>query len=230
MLAAVGTGDSHPLPIDDRTSLDPPASERLRTAVSPACASMACPTATGAASRRERRSTWPQRSAAAGRWPIPTSISDAWATCSTPDVPSTWATAGNRPPPHGHDWVIVALGHPGSIEAAVVDTLTSRATIRKAAASRPPSWKAETNGSRRRPLLARAAASAEAGNAPGTPVRAAPQRPRPDHPCTPEHLSRRRRQPPIRRSHNYRETRAPRASGIQQTESTGSYAHSRSSR
>lgn len=23
-----------------------------------------------------------------------TSISDAWATCSTPDVPSTWATAG----------------------------------------------------------------------------------------------------------------------------------------
>ncbi len=32
-----------------------------------------------------------------------------------------WETGRRRTP--GHDWVIVALGHPGSIEAAVVDTL-----------------------------------------------------------------------------------------------------------
>ncbi|MGA4815137.1 hypothetical protein ACPA9J_06795 [Pseudomonas aeruginosa] len=86
---------------------------------------MACPTATGATSRRERRSTWPQRSTAAGRWPAPTSISDAWATCSNPgraiNMGDGWETGRRRTP--GHDWVIVALGHPGSIEAAVVDTL-----------------------------------------------------------------------------------------------------------
>ena len=190
---AVGLqGDSHHYhPIDDERPWTHLRLNIYPDAVSPACASMACPTATGATSRRERRSTWPQRNNGGRALACSDQHFDAWATCSTPDVPSTWATAGNRPPPHaGPRLGDRRPGHPGSIEAAVVDTLHFKGnypescSIQAAFVEGENEARIEAQSLFWRELLPAQKLEMHQEHR----FERHLKRPWPDHPCTPEHL------------------------------------------